>query len=92
MADAVGASEGCVFERRFRKKDERANWLGTDETHYLRKWPDKDLKDLVSKQGSRLRGGLRTYERAETAFIPSLPIISPSDGNHSMLDSTNSLI
>ncbi|MDM5198975.1 hypothetical protein QUF79_13185 [Fictibacillus enclensis] len=25
---------------------ERATWLGNDETHYVRKWDDKDLKDL----------------------------------------------
>lgn len=25
---------------------ERATWLGNDETHYLRKWEDKDLQDL----------------------------------------------
>jgi hypothetical protein len=24
----------------------RAVWLGNDETHYLRKWEDKDLEDL----------------------------------------------
>lgn len=25
---------------------EKATWLGNDETHYVRKWGDKDLKDL----------------------------------------------
>ncbi|WP_198951634.1 DUF4145 domain-containing protein [Salimicrobium humidisoli] len=25
---------------------ERATWLGNDETHYHRKWEDKDIKDL----------------------------------------------
>ena len=25
---------------------ERALWLGNDETHYLKKWIDKDLHDL----------------------------------------------
>ena len=25
---------------------ERATWLGNDETHYLRKWTDKDINDL----------------------------------------------
>jgi len=25
---------------------EKAVWLGNDETHYVRKWEDKDLKDL----------------------------------------------
>ena len=24
----------------------RATWLGNDETHYFRKWDDKDLEDL----------------------------------------------
>lgn len=24
----------------------RARWLGNDETHYLRKWEDRDIKDL----------------------------------------------
>src|SRR5262249_2886130 len=24
----------------------RASWLGNDETHYVRKWTDKDLSDL----------------------------------------------
>lgn len=27
---------------------ERAAWLGNDETHYVRKWTDKDLADLKS--------------------------------------------
>lgn len=25
---------------------ERAAWLGNDETHYVRKWTDKDIQDL----------------------------------------------
>ncbi len=25
---------------------ERAAWLGNDETHYQRKWTDKDISDL----------------------------------------------
>ena len=24
----------------------RATWLGNNETHYIKKWPDKDLSDL----------------------------------------------
>lgn len=27
---------------------ERATWLGNDETHYIRKWEDKDITDLVN--------------------------------------------
>jgi hypothetical protein len=26
----------------------RATWLGNDETHYVRKWVDKDISDLKS--------------------------------------------
>jgi hypothetical protein len=29
-----------------KEMSERAAWLGNDETHYVRKWVDKDLKDL----------------------------------------------
>lgn len=25
----------------------RATWLGNDETHYVRKWEDKDIRDLI---------------------------------------------
>jgi len=25
---------------------ERAAWLGNDESHYVRRWEDKDIKDL----------------------------------------------
>ncbi|CAD6491876.1 MAG: hypothetical protein DIAAKJNI_00172 [Candidatus Argoarchaeum ethanivorans] len=25
---------------------EKATWLGNDETHYIKKWKDKDLEDL----------------------------------------------
>jgi hypothetical protein len=28
--------------------DKRAAWLGNDETHYVRKWEDKDLNDQKS--------------------------------------------
>ncbi len=29
----------------------RANWLGCDETHYIRKWEDKDITDLKKLVG-----------------------------------------
>ena len=37
-----------VDDGRVRKCAERAVWLGNDETHYLRKWADKDITDLKS--------------------------------------------
>ena len=35
-----------VTDTRMRTTAERATWLGNDETHYIRKWEDKDLQDL----------------------------------------------
>ena len=29
-----------------KKVAERAAWLGNDETHYVRKWEEKDVQDL----------------------------------------------
>lgn len=35
-----------IDDPRIKKVAERAVWLGNDETHYLRKWSDKDIHDL----------------------------------------------
>ena len=35
-----------VNDTRLKATAERAAWLGNDETHYVRKWEDKDLQDL----------------------------------------------
>lgn len=35
-----------VRDTRMRTTAERATWLGNDETHYIRKWEDKDLADM----------------------------------------------
>jgi hypothetical protein len=35
-----------VDDPRIQKCAERAAWLGNDETHYVRKWEDKDVTDL----------------------------------------------
>ena len=35
-----------VTSDRIKQVASRAVWLGNDETHYLRKWEDKDLQDL----------------------------------------------
>ena len=40
----------CIKElidnTRIKEIAKRATWLGNDETHYFRKWEDKDLEDL----------------------------------------------
>jgi hypothetical protein len=35
-----------VSDAKVKQVAARAVWLGDDETHYQRKWEDKDLKDL----------------------------------------------
>lgn len=37
-----------IDDERIKQCAKRAVWLGNDETHYTRKWEDKDLKDLKS--------------------------------------------
>ncbi|KLE02918.1 DUF4145 domain-containing protein [Aliarcobacter butzleri] len=35
-----------INDTKLKQISERAVWLGNDETHYIRKWEDKDIKDL----------------------------------------------
>jgi hypothetical protein len=35
-----------VGDQRIKAMAERATWLGTDETHYMRQWEGKDISDL----------------------------------------------
>jgi len=36
-----------ISDERIKAVAERAVWLGNDETHYVRKWEDKEIKDLI---------------------------------------------
>ena len=38
--------EKYVDDPRIKEVSKRATWLGNDETHYQRRWIEKDLKDL----------------------------------------------
>lgn len=40
--------ETFVDNEKIKQMAKRAAWLGNDETHYVRKWEDKDLEDLKS--------------------------------------------
>jgi hypothetical protein len=42
----VACVKKYVNDARLKAVAERAAWLGNDETHYVRKWEDKDLEDL----------------------------------------------
>lgn len=37
-----------ISDRRIQAVAKRCLWLGNDETHYLRKWTDHDVRDLVT--------------------------------------------
>lgn len=36
-----------ITSRNIKAVAARASWLGNDETHYVRKWEDKDIMDLI---------------------------------------------
>ena len=40
--------EDLIDETRIKSCAKRAAWLGNDETHYTRKWEEKDINDLKS--------------------------------------------
>jgi hypothetical protein len=42
----AAAIKKFVVDKRMLTTAERAAWLGNDETHYVRKWEDKDVEDL----------------------------------------------
>jgi hypothetical protein len=42
------AIKNFIDQERIKQCAERATWLGNDQTHYLRKWVDKDIHDLKS--------------------------------------------
>jgi hypothetical protein len=44
---AGGVVEHSIAHPRIQEMAKRALWLGNDETHYLRKWHDHDIEDLM---------------------------------------------
>lgn len=44
--ELLGASIGRINDPNIKACASRASWLGNDETHYERKWEDKDIQDL----------------------------------------------
>ena len=56
---------------------ERAAWLGNDETHYARKWKDKDINDL--KTLIQLTANSILNEHLETEYMWTLAIFGHCD-------------
>lgn len=46
--------ENYVADQNIRDCAKLASWLGNDETHYIRKWDDKDINDLKALLGLTL--------------------------------------
>lgn len=44
----VKCIEADVDDERIKQVAKRATWIGNDETHYIRKWEEKDVNDLVA--------------------------------------------
>lgn len=59
----------------------RALWIGNDETHYLRKWEDKDINDL--KILIRLTIEWIDIERQSAAYIEEMPEAAAKSGKPS---------
>ena len=55
---------------------ERATWLGNDETHYLRKWDDKDIEDL--KKLIRLTAAWIENDLLTKDFLKAMPPLKKS--------------
>ena len=67
---------GQVVERfltdpRIGKLAKRALWLGNDESHYLRRWSDKDIDDLIVL--IRLSAGWIEMECLSESYVKDMP-------------------
>jgi hypothetical protein len=49
----------------------RTVWLGNDETHYMRKWVDRNIEDLIKL--IRLTVSLIDLEKQEESYIEDMP-------------------
>lgn len=45
---AANIVDQFIDDQRIKAVAKRALWIGNDETHYLRKWEDKDINDLIA--------------------------------------------
>ena len=63
--------ENYVRDSNVKVVAKRAVWLGNDETHYIRKWEDKDVRDL--KGLIRLTIRWIEQERETAALLEEMP-------------------
>jgi len=60
-----------IADSRVQAVAKRALWIGNDETHYLRKWNDRDITDLVTL--IKLTIEWIDIERQSAAYIEEMP-------------------
>lgn len=60
-----------VSDPRIQAVAKRSLWLGNDETHYMRKWTDHDLSDLIAL--IRLTANWIEIDHLSKAYMQSMP-------------------
>lgn len=60
-----------IADARIQAVAKRCLWLGNDETHYLRKWTEHDIKDLVTL--IRLTANWIEIEHLSKTYIQDMP-------------------
>jgi hypothetical protein len=60
-----------IADARIQAVAKRSLWLGNDETHYLRKWMDHDLTDLITL--IKLTANWIEIEHLSKSYIQSMP-------------------
>ena len=60
-----------VGDPRIQAVAKRSLWLGNDETHYLRKWTDHDVSDLVTL--IKLTANWIEIDHLSKSYVESMP-------------------
>jgi hypothetical protein len=60
-----------IQDKRIQAVSKRALWLGNDETHYLRKWGEKDVTDLITLIDLTIRW--IEIEKISSDYISEMP-------------------
>ena len=68
---AFGSCINKIDNSSIKELARRATWLGNDETHYIRKWEDRDIHDL--KNLIDLTCQYITMESKSKAYLEEMP-------------------
>ena len=60
-----------ISDARIQAVAKRSLWLGNDETHYLRKWTDRDISDLVTL--IKLTTNWIEIEQLSKSYVEQMP-------------------